>query len=182
LRTRIRALAAFAAVAASIAAAGVASGGAQPASGAQPAAEGLPIVGPGRAGEILLGDSVKALHRRHLIGRLKPGCELDPGQRVAPLRPPLSGVAVFGNPRNKVEILVVDGGAETTTGVRVGSTAGEAGDAYPKAKYDPPRTLKPFVDGFLWINSRRKPKMTFVIGPRTRRVTAISVPFPDFCE
>jgi hypothetical protein len=148
----------------------------------QIAPEQLQIVGPGRAGEILLGDTVKALHRRHLIGRLKPGCELDPGQRVAPLRPPLEGVAVFGNPRNEVEVLVVEGGAVTTEAIQVGSTAAAARKAYPKAEYDPPRTLKPFLEGFLWVNSRRKPRMTFTFDPHTRRVSAISVPFPNLCE
>jgi hypothetical protein len=152
------------------------------AGGAQVAAERLPIVGPGRAGEILLGDRVAALHKRHLIGRLRPGCELDPGQRVAPLRPPLEGVAVFGNPRNEVQILVVEGGAETVQGIGVGSSAGQARKAYPKAAFDPPRTLKPFLEGFLWVNSRRKPRMTFTFDPNTSRVSAISVPFPNLCE
>jgi hypothetical protein len=152
------------------------------AASSQVGAEPLQIVGPGRAGEILLGDTVKALHKRHLIGRLKPGCELDPGQRVAPLRPPLEGVAVFGNPRNEVEVLVVEGGAVTTEAIQVGSTAAAARKAYPKAEYDPPRTLKPFLEGFLWVNSRRKPRMTFTFDPHTRRVSAISVPFPNLCE
>jgi hypothetical protein len=152
------------------------------AGGAQVAAEGLPIVGPGRAGEILLGDTVKELHKRHQIGRLRRGCELDPGQRVAPLRPPLEGVAVFGNPRNAVQILVVEGGGETVQGIGVGSTAGQARKAYPKGVFDPPRTLKPFLEGFLWINSRRKPRMTFTFDPQTKRVSSISVPFPNLCE
>jgi hypothetical protein len=149
-----------------------------------PDPEGLQTVGPGRAGEILLGDTVKALHKRKLIGRLRPGCELDPGQRVAPLRPPLEGLAIFsGLPkkRNKVASLLVEGGAETVKGIGIGSTPGQARKAYPKADYDPPPS-KPFAEGFIWVNSSRHPQMTFIVDPKTRRITAIGVPAPNLCE
>jgi hypothetical protein len=143
------------------------------------------IVGPGRAGEVLLGDTVRALHKRHLIGRLRPGCELDPGQRVAPLRPPLKGLAIFSglpSKRNRVASLLVEDGAETVQGITVGSTVREARDAYSKAEYDPPGSAKPFAEGFLWVNRSRRPRMTFIIDPKTRRVSSIGVPTPNFCE
>ena len=172
-----RAFAAAAAIAAGVLPlSGVAIGG------AQVGAVKLEIVGPGRAGEILLGDTVKALHKRHLIGRLRPGCELDPGQRVAPLRPPLEGLAIFGRPRTKVSSLVVEGGAETVTGIGIGSTPREARKAYPKADYDPPGTVRPFAEGFVWVNSSRKPRMTFIVDPKTHRISSIGIPAPNFCE
>ena len=173
---RTRALATLAVITGALALTGVAAGN------GQPAVEKLQIVGPGRAGEILLGDTVKALHKQHLIGRLRRGCELDPGQRVAPLRPPLKGLAIFGNPRNQVSSLVVEGGAETVAGIGIGSTAGEARKAYPKAEYDPPGTVQPFREGFVWVNSSRKPRMTFVIDPKTHRISSIGIPVPNFCE
>ncbi|HET7120010.1 MAG TPA: hypothetical protein VFI17_02020 [Solirubrobacterales bacterium] len=141
-----------------------------------------PVVSPQGVGAIQLGATVKSLHRRHLIGRLRPGCELDPGQRVAPLRPPLRGFAIFSHPNNRVSAVTVTKGAATARGIGIGSTPKAARQAYPKAEYDPPGTADPFPQGFLWVNSVQHPKMTFVVDPGTHKIIELSVPAPNFCE
>jgi hypothetical protein len=145
-------------------------------------APALQIVKPGQVGPIHLGDTVASLSRRKLIGGLKPGCELDRGQRVAKLKSPLKGFALFFHGGNRLSSLVVEGGAETAKHIRVGSTVSEAKRAYPNAEYDRPGSVEPFAEGFLWVNRSTKPKMTFLIVPGTNRVEAIDLPSPNFCE
>ncbi len=142
----------------------------------------LTIVKPGQVGEIRIGDTVRSLHDRKLIRGLQPGCELDPGQRFARLKPPLKGVAVFFHGGNRLSSIVVEGGAETASGIKVGSTIRDAREAYPKAEYDPPGSMEPFAEGFLWVNRASNPKMTFLITPDSKRVVSISVPSVNFCE
>jgi hypothetical protein len=139
-------------------------------------------VSPRGAGAVHLGDTVRSLHRRHLIGRLGPGCELDPGQRAARLRPPLKGFAIFSHPNDRVRSLAIEGGGETAKGVGIGTSPSEARQLYPNAEYDPPGTAGPFEDGFIWVNSNQSPKLTFVVDADTRVISQIDVPFPNFCE
>lgn len=140
------------------------------------------VVSPRGAGAVHLGDTVRSLHRRHLIGRLRPGCELDPGQRVARLRSPLKGFAIFSHPNKRVRSLTIEGGGETAKGVGIGTSPSEARQLYPNADYDPPGTAGPFEDGFIWVNSNQSPKLTFVVDADTRVISQIDVPFPAFCE
>lgn len=147
-----------------------------------PQADTLLLAAPGQVGELHIGDSVASLHRRRLIGRLRPGCELDPGQRVAPLRPPLRGQAVFFHGGRRLSLINVQAGARTARGVTTGTAVGAARRAYPKASYDPPGSVRPFAEGFIWVDDSEAPKMTFVIAPGNRRVEAIAIPSPSFCE
>lgn len=142
----------------------------------------LPIVKPGQVGGIHLSETIASLSERKLIGGLKPGCELDPGQRVAKLKPPLKGTAIFFHGGKRLSSLTIEGGAETAKGIAVGSTVAKARKAYPNARYDRPGSAEPFVEGFLWVNRPSNPKMTFVIEPHSKRVEAIDLPSPSFCE
>jgi hypothetical protein len=151
-------------------------------SGAVSNAPVLPIVKPGQAGDLRLGDTIASLSERKLIGGLKPGCELDPGQRVAKLKPPLKGFAIFFHGGKRLSSIVVEGGAATAKGIAVGSTAKEAKTAYPNAEYDRPGSVEPFAEGFLWVNNSRNPKMTFLIQQKSNRVLSINLPSPNFCE
>jgi hypothetical protein len=141
-----------------------------------------PFITPHGAGGLRLGATVKTLHRKGLIGGLRKGCELDPGQRIAPLRSPLQGWAVFESGHKTLSSLTVEGGAETASHIGIGSTATEARKAYPTAHYQAPGTAGPFAEGFLWVPNISKPKMTLIIEPNSRQVEAISVPSPSFCE
>jgi hypothetical protein len=141
-----------------------------------------PLVTSRGAGGVRLGTTVATLHKRHLIGRLRPGCELDPGQRVAPLRAPLNGFAIFSHPNSRVSSIVLRGSARTARHVGIGSQPGEVTAAYPHATYNPPGSNEPFAEGFIWVNQIAHPKLTFTVDADTRLVSEISIPSPNFCE
>jgi len=141
-----------------------------------------PLITPHGVGGLRLGETSKALRARGLIGRLRKGCELDPGQRVAPLSAPLRGWAIFQTGQEGLRAFTVEGGAETARHVGIGSSAGKARRAYPDALYEAPGAAKPFAEGFLWVPNLSKPKLTLIIEPGTRQVKAIAVPSPNFCE
>jgi hypothetical protein len=150
--------------------------------GSAGAAVGSPFITPHGAGALRLGATARSLQAKGLIGGLRRGCELDPGQRVAPLRTPLQGWAVFRAGQAGLRAFTVEGGAETARHIGIGSTATEARKAYPHALYEAPGTAQPFPVGFLWVPNLSKPQMTMIIEPGTRQVEAISVPSPNFCE
>ena len=141
-----------------------------------------PVVTTSGVGAVRLGATPAALRQKGLIGSLRKGCELDPGQRVAPLRAPLRGWATFGSSGRGLTQLTIEGGGETARHIAIGSSASEARAAYPDALYQAPGTADPFAQGFLWIPSLTHPKMTFVVEPGSRKVEAIAVPAPAFCE
>lgn len=156
--------------------------GASLALGTAGAAIAAPVITPQGVGSLRLGATPKALQTKGLIGGLRKGCELDPGQRVAPLRDPLKGWATFDASHQGLRAITVEKGAETARHIGIGSTASAARTAYPTAHYEAPGTAQPFAVGFLWIPNLSKPRMTMVIEPGTRQVEAISVPSPSFCE
>jgi hypothetical protein len=150
------------------------------AEGAVSSAAGLETVTAQGVGTIKLGASLKSLHRRHLVGQLRPGCELDPGQRVARLRPPLVGFAIFH--RKRLSSLGIRSGAETALDIGIGSKPFEAKQAYPGAEYFAPGQADPFEEGFFWVNNTAHPKFTFTVDAQSHLITEISVPSPAFCE
>ncbi len=129
-----------------------------------------------------LGMTAKHLREAGKIGPLRPGCELAPSQKIARLRPPLRGFAIFNHRVRKLSALSFSGGVETARGIHVGSTAADARAAYPRAEYQAPGTADPFAEGFLWVNTIEHPAMTFVVDPDSNRVETIAVHFPAFCE
>ncbi|MBS1893469.1 MAG: hypothetical protein JST59_19385 [Actinobacteria bacterium] len=151
------------------------------ATAAAPAAK-TPVVTTSGVGALRLGTAPAALRQKNLIGNLRKGCELEPGQRVAPLRAPLRGWATFAAHGHGLTGLTIEGGAETARHIAIGSTASEARTAYPHALYQAPGTADPFPQGFLWIPNLTHPKMTLIVEPGTRTVEAIAVPAPAFCE
>lgn len=150
--------------------------------GAAGAAIASPFITTHGVGALRLGATVKKLHRKHLIGGLRPGCPFVTGQRAAPLRAPLRGWALFPPRSRRLAGITVVHGAETRQHIRIGSSAGEARKAYPGAYYEAPGTADPFAEGFLWVPDLSRPKLTFVVDPESRLVEAISVPSPSFCE
>lgn len=140
-----------------------------------------PIITARGVGAVHLGDTLRSLRRRHLIKHLGPGCELEPGQRVARLSR-FNGYAIFGPNSSRVRSIGVLGGARTAKGVTIGSSPGLALYAYPEAEYSPPGSNPPFDVGFIWVNNRETPRMTFVVDPENNRISEISVPQPSACE
>jgi hypothetical protein len=136
---------------------------------------------PKGVGDLKLGRALGALQREGLVGGASRGCELARGERVAPLRPPLEGVAHF-YPGKTLSAINVSAGAVTSTGVRIGTPAGQAKKAYPGAIYDPPPARVPALPGYIWIGGRFHPRMTLVIGNNSRKVVEITIPHPSICE
>jgi hypothetical protein len=132
-------------------------------------------------GDLQFGRKLSELRAEGLVGRAGPGCILAPGEKVAPLRPPLEGVAHF-YPGERLSALNLTGGAVTSTGVRVGSSAAQAQKAYPGAIYDPPPARIPTLPGYMWVGGRFHSRMTLVIGNHSRRVVEITIPHPSICE
>jgi hypothetical protein len=138
-----------------------------------------PTITPHGVDRLRLGRRAGALQRRHLIGNLRKGCEIDVGQRVAPLRFPIRGWAIFADGGNRLTSLSIEGGAETARGIGVGSTAAEARAAYPSADWD---HMPPLGVDVLWVNAIDHPKFSIVVGPETHRIESIAIPNPNFCE
>jgi hypothetical protein len=133
-------------------------------------------------GRVRLGATIGALSRRHLIGGLRKGCELDTGQRVAPLRSPLSGWATFEGGGRRLTSISIEGGAETARGIGVGSTAARARAAYPAGEWLSPRRMYPLPVGLLWVNGSNHPKFSVLVDPENNLVESIAIPSPNFCE
>jgi len=132
-------------------------------------------------GDLRLGGRLSDLRAGGLVGAAGPGCILAPGERVAPLRPPLEGTAHF-YPGQRLSALNVTRGAVTSTGVRIGSSARSATRAYPGAVYDPPPENIATLPGYIWIGGRFHSRMVLVIGNHSRRVLEITIPHPSICE
>jgi hypothetical protein len=145
-------------------------------------AAAAPFITSQGVGALRIGATVKTLHQKHLIKRLRKGCELDPGQRVAPLRSPLKGWAIFAGGKSRLSAVTIEAGAETKKHIKVGSTAKAARAAYPQALFQAPGTVEPFPVGFLWIPNLNHPRISMIIKPNSLRVESISVPAPNICE
>jgi hypothetical protein len=149
--------------------------------GAESAAVKAPIATANGVDGLRLARTIDQLRALKLIGGARKGCELSPGERVAPLKAPLQGLAHF-YPGKRLSSIGLTAGAETAAGIGIGDGVGEARAVYPKAPYDPPHTVQPFPQGFVWIGGEQHPKMTLVIDPDSRHVSEIAIPTPSFCE
>jgi hypothetical protein len=149
--------------------------------GAQLTAVKGPIATPQGVGPLRLGKTIAQLRDLKLIGGAGKGCELAPGEKAAPLKPPLSGSAIF-YPAKRLSAISLTGGAETAAGIHVGSSLAAARKAYPGAPYDNVAANRPIPVGLLWIGGREKPKMTLVTDPAGTTVREIAIPSPNFCE
>jgi hypothetical protein len=152
----------------------------EPASaGAEPATE---TATPAGVGPLRLGMTATALRRQGLIGPLRPGCELDPGQRAADLSPPLSGLAVFQDPNTRLAAIDATAGVVTASGIKVGSSAAAMLAAYPNAEYQRPEPDAPLPSGSLTITRGGEVLMTISVDSTTNLVSGINVPWPAVCE
>lgn len=147
----------------------------------RPVTTDTPTITPRGVGALRLGATVRTLHRKRLIGGLRPGCELDVGQRAAPLRAPLQGWAIFTNGR-RLSSISIEGGAETKRHIGIGATAAEARSAYPEGEWSSPSEMYPIPIGVLWLNRNSHTKLSFVVDPDTYRVESIAIPAPNICE
>lgn len=152
------------------------------------AAQTPPETGPqisGRAvGGVALGRSYKFMRAQALIGKARAGCPLGPReQKVATLRTPLKGFATFEQRGDELELIgiTVRGGARTARGIEVGSTARQALRLY-RASRRSTATRATFGVDLIQVRFRRRSAFSFVVNPRTSRITQIDVPVTSFCD
>jgi hypothetical protein len=129
-------------------------------------------------GDVRLGATFRALRRDGLVGRLRPGCELQgPDARAAALRGPVRGFVDFTetSPRRAASISV-RGGA-TARGVGVGATRRAVRRAFPRVRF---RQVLGFTIGR--VPRGGGGRLEFALDRQTGRVVTIGVPFVAFCE
>jgi len=164
--------------------AGLGAAAIAPASASAPAGRHAParITGAG-VGEVKLGMTHRALRKKGLVGRLRPGCELGgPNTRSARLLAPLKGSVDFtsqGRPR-KARTIFVTGGARAR-GIGVGATIAQIKAKFPKAVVDR-STEDTFALTLVRIPRSGGGRFHFAVDVETRRTTSIGVPFIPFCE
>jgi hypothetical protein len=132
-------------------------------------------------GRVKLHRTFASLHRAHLIGHLRRGCELSgPNLRVAKLRAPLQGTVQFFKPRLRAFQITVTGGAKAR-GVGVGATIAQIKAKFPKAKVD---HSGEGTFGLTFVNVPRGGggKLQFGVSTRTHKATMIGIPTLSFCE
>ena len=135
-----------------------------------------------RVGDVELGAKASDLRQAGLIGRLRPGCELDgPQARTAKLKPPLEGsVNLTKTSPRRVDSIFVTGGA-SASGVGIGSRKRTIKDEFPHVK------IEHATEDMFGITLAQVPRsdggrFQFAIDVDTKRVTSIGIPFIVFCE
>ena len=137
---------------------------------------------PSGVGKVKLGKTYRQLQHRHLIGRIRHGCELGgPNTRTARLRAPLKGSVNFTltKPR-KVTDITIRGGAKAR-GVGIGATIQQIKAAFPKAKVDH-STDHTFLLTLVRIPKSGGGRLMFAVDTKTHKATLIGIPIIAFCE
>jgi hypothetical protein len=134
-------------------------------------------------GQVKLGMTFKQLRDKHLVGKLRKGCELGgPGTRTARLRSPLKGAVNFVPDQvpRRVSDITITGGAKAR-GVGIGDRLKDIKKKFPKRKVDH-SSEDVFQAFFVFIPRKNNPKMMFVIDSDTKKITSIGVPIVSVCE
>jgi hypothetical protein len=133
-------------------------------------------------GQVKLGMTFQQLRDKHLVGKLRKGCELaGPDARTARLRLPLRGSVNFTQttPR-KVDSITITGGAEAR-GVGIGDTLADIKAAYRHRRVDHTQEGV-FGLTFVFVKTKANPKLMFAIDVNTKKITLIGVPVIAICE
>jgi hypothetical protein len=141
-----------------------------------------PAITAGGAGQVELGAAATDLRAAHLIGHVKPGCELAPGTHTAKLKKRLEGVVNFSlTTPHTVDNITINGGSAKASGVGIGASEQKIINAFPHAKFDHD-TESVFGITLVKIPKRDGGKIQFALDVGTQKVTLIGVPFIAFCE
>ena len=135
-----------------------------------------------RVGQVRIGTTAAELRERGLIGRLRPGCELEgPNARFARLRAPLKGTVEFTQASTpRAAFIHVRGGARAR-GVRVGDRLSDITAAFPRRKIIR-ATEQPFGFTRVKIPKNGGGRMDFAVRVRTGKITSIDVPRIKICD
>jgi hypothetical protein len=163
-------------IAAGVAVAAVALG-----PGAATAAAPQKITSKG-VGQVKLGKTFQEMRDKHLVGKLRDGCELSgPNTKFSKLRSPLKGTVDWTKTATRrVKRINVRGGA-TARGVGIGDKLADITAAFPKAKVDH-STESVFGVTLVRIPKNGGGKMAFIVSTSTKKIRSISVPNVSFCD
>ena len=137
---------------------------------------------PKGVGQVKLGKTFQEMRDKHLVGKLRDGCELSgPNTKFSKLRSPLRGTVDWTRTgTRKVRRVTITKGA-TARGVGVGDKLADIKDAFPKAKVDH-STESLFQVTLVTIPKNGGGKMAFTVSTVTKKITLIGVPNISFCE
>ena len=140
------------------------------------------ITGKG-VGQVKLGKTFQQMRDKHLVGKLRDGCELSgPNTKFSKLRSPLRGTVDWSKTATrKVRRVTITGGSAAARGVRIGDKLADIKAAFPKAKVD--HAAEPIFG----ITLAKIPKsgggsIWFGIPTDTKKISLIGVPNLSFCD
>ena len=140
------------------------------------------ITGKG-VGQVKLGKTFQQMRDKHLVGKLRDGCELSgPNTKFSKLRSPLRGTVDWSKTATrKVKRVTISGGSATARGVRIGDKLADIKNAFPKAKVD--HAAEPiFGITLVKIPKNGGGRMWFGIPTNTKKISLIGVPNLSFCD
>src|ERR1044072_5545059 len=140
------------------------------------------ITGKG-VGQVKLGRTFQQLRDKHLVGKLRAGCELSgPNTKFSKLRSPLRGTVDWSRTgTRKARRVTIVGGSAAARGVRIGDKLADIKAAFPKTKVD--HAAEPIFG----ITLAKIPKngggsIWFGIPTDTKKISLIGVPNLSFCD
>jgi hypothetical protein len=150
--------------------------------GAAIAAAPKKITGKG-AGQVKLGKTFAQMRDKHLVGKLRDGCELNgPNTKFSKLRSPLRGTVDWSKTSTRrVKRVTITGGSAAARGVRIGDKLADVKAAFPKAKVD--HAAEPiFGVTLVKVPKNGGGRMWFAIRTDTKKINRIGVPNLSFCD
>jgi hypothetical protein len=140
------------------------------------------ITGKG-VGQVKLGKTFAQMRSKHLVGKLRDGCELSgPNTKFSKLRSPLRGTVDWSKTSTRrVRRVTITGGAAAARGVTIGDKLADITAAFPKRKVD--HAAEPiFGITLVKIPKDGGGRMWFGIPTDTKKITMIGVPNLSFCD
>ncbi len=136
----------------------------------------------GGVGKLKLGMPFDRARKLGLVGKARPGCDLDPSSRYATLASPLRGtVDLTEDSPRRIARISIRGGA-TARGVGIGDSLAAVKAAFPSARVD--RAREPTF-GFWFVRVRKRDggPLEFTVEPTgEHEVFQIDLPGYGFCE
>jgi hypothetical protein len=133
-------------------------------------------------GQVKVGATFRQMRRKHLVGKLGPGCPFEsPAGRSSNLRSPLRGFVdwTIESPR-RVRNVAISRGAKAR-GVGIGDTIADIKAKFPKAKvHHNPESV--FHVSLVTVPKSGGGRIAFTVDVDTHRITLIGVPFIPFCD